>query len=332
MPNKIVFFNHYHRGDLLTSREFVRQIKNELSEFDFEYLHFNHPKLTRDLDIPVVGIPDNLDHKTPFYQEEDGDNKTLYINTWIGCFWDIFCQHGGINMHSLYGQWTKILETLNPYFEVDIQLREEKESYLPRIDYARYNTQSVETYLRNSEAMGRVLVCNGAPMSGQSFSDNMERFINPLAAKNPTVDFVCTSKFETTLSNVLFTDDIINDDEVEEKRAPWEERPVNNCDLFEISFLGQHCDAIVGKNSGPFVFCETYNNYMDPELKFLSFNVSWGEAFHTGQQRPTETMSNGLDIKCQFDIVAISDINNLTDEDVNRIETSLENLVNTLED
>lgn len=328
MPKKIVFFNHYHRGDLLTSREFIRQIKNELPTFEFEYLHFNHPKLTRDLDIPKVGDPSSLDHKTPFYQEED----TLYINTWIGCFWDIFCEHGGINMHSLYATWGKILETLNAYFETDITLRQEKESYLPRIDYDRYNISSVANYLATSEATGRVLICNGPPKSGQSFTDNMQDFINPIAEKNPGVDFVCTTKFNTTHPNVLFTDDLIKDTEVEDKRAPWEDRDVNNCDLFEISFLSQYCDAVVGKNSGPFVFCETYDNYMDPKLKFLSFNVSWGPAFQTGQTRPTETMSNGLDIKCKFDIVAIGDINNLTEDDKQRITSSLENLVNNLED
>lgn len=328
MP-KIVFFNHYHRGDLLTHKEFIRQLKNELpKEFEFEYLHFNHSKLTRDLDIPKVGSPEDLDPKTPFYQEQD----VLYVNTWIGCFWDIFCQHGGINMHSLYGQWEKIYETINAYFNVDIQLKERKEDYLPSIDYSRFNTFNIQRYLAESEATGRVLICNGSPKSGQSFADDMRDFINAVAEKNPHVDFCCTTKFPTTLSNVLFTDDIIGDTDEEDKRAPWEDREVNTCDLQEISYLSQYCDAIVGKNSGPFVFCETYNNYMDPNAKFLSFNVSWGPAFQTGQLKPTETMSNGLDIKCDYKIVPISDINNLTEDDRKAITDSLEQLVAHLED
>ena len=61
-----------------------------------------------------------------FYADDD----VLYINTWVGCNWDVFCKHGGINMHTLYEQWEGIVETINETFGTDIKLREEKESYL----------------------------------------------------------------------------------------------------------------------------------------------------------------------------------------------------------
>ena len=64
--------------------------------------------------------------------------------------------------------------------------------------------------------------------------------------------------------------------------------------------------------------------------KFLSFNVSWGPAFQTGQTRPTETMSNGLNYKCQYDIVPISDINTLTADDVANINNALDKLAVSL--
>lgn len=319
---KIIFFNHYHRGDLLTHKEYIRQIKNELPDVEFEYMHFNHSKLTRDLDIPKVGIPDNLDHKTPFYQ----DGETLYINTWIGCFWDIFCKHGGINMNSLWYQWEKIFETINQAFSVNLKLNEEKEFYLPSIDFSKFNISSIDEYLDKNKGRKKILICNGAPKSGQSFSYNMKDFIETVALNHFDIDFICTEKFETDLANVLFTDDIIKDTEIEEKRAPWEDREVNFCDLQEISYLSENCDAVVGKNSGPFVFCETKNNYMNPKMKFISYNVSWGPAFETGQLKPTETMSNGLNLKCDYRIVPISDINTLTEVDKRNIHNSLESL------
>ena len=324
---KIVFFNHYHRGDLLTHKEYIRQIKNEMpSDMEYEYLHFNHPKLTRDLDIPKTGTPDKLDHKTPFYQ----DGETLYINTWIGCFWDIFCQHGGINMNSLWHQWEKIFETVNQAFSVELKLNEEKEFYLPSIDFSKFNVATIDEYLESNKGKGKILICNGAPKSGQSFSNNMSEFIIGVAKNYPNVDFICTEKFESSAWNVLFTDDIIRDTEVEELRAPWEDREVNFCDLQEISYLSENVDAIVGKNSGPFVFCETKNNYMNPKKKFLSYNVSWGEAFHTGKKTPTETMSNSLNLKCDYRIVPISDIHNLTEDDIRNIKNSLEALAHSL--
>jgi hypothetical protein len=318
--SKIIFFNHYHRGDLLTHKEFIRQLQNELPDFTFEYMHFNHPKLTRDLNIPVIGAPENLDAKTPFYQDEG----VLYINTWIGCFWDIFCEHGGINMNSLWHQWDKILDTINGHFNTEIALRAEKESYLPKIDFTKFDVSSIDEFLKTNTNK-KILICNGPPKSGQSFSDNMQDFINLAAEESPSIDFICTTKFDTTLNNVLFTDDIIVDNEVEDKRAPWEDREVNNCDLQEISYLSEHCDAIVGKNSGPFVFCETYNNYMNPNKKFLSYNVSWGIG-----KPPTETMSNGLDIKCKYTITPISDISTLSSDDIANIHNSLKKLTDSL--
>ena len=318
--SKIIFFNHYHRGDLLTHKEFIRQLQNELPDFTFEYMHFNHPKLTRDLNIPVIGAPENLDAKTPFYQDEG----VLYINTWIGCFWDIFCEHGGINMNSLWHQWDKILDTINGHFNTEIALRAEKESYLPKIDFTKFDVSSIDEFLKTNTNK-KILICNGPPKSGQSFSDNMQDFINLAAEESPNIDFICTTKFDTTLNNVLFTDDIIVDNEVEDKRAPWEDREVNNCDLQEISYLSEQCDAIVGKNSGPFVFCETYNNYMNPNKKFLSYNVSWGIG-----KPPTETMSNGLDIKCKYTITPISDINTLSADDIANIHNSLKELTDSL--
>ena len=324
---KIVFFNHYHRGDLLTHKEYIRQIKNEMpSDMEYEYLHFNHPKLTRDLDIPKAGTPDKLDHKTPFYQ----DGETLYINTWIGCFWDIFCQHGGINMNALWHQWEKIFETVNQAFSVELKLNEEKEFYLPSIDFSKFNVATIDEYLESNKGKGKILICNGAPKSGQSFSNNMSEFIIGVAKNYPNVDFICTEKFESSAWNVLFTDDIIRDTEVEELRAPWEDREVNFCDLQEISYLSENVDAIVGKNSGPFVFCETKNNYMNPKKKFLSYNVSWGEAFHTGKKTPTETMSSSLNLKCDYRIVPISDIHTLTEDDIRNIKNSLEALAHSL--
>lgn len=318
--SKIIFFNHYHRGDLLTHKEFIRQLQNELPDFTFEYMHFNHPKLTRDLNIPLVGEPTNLDAKTPFYQDEG----VLYINTWIGCFWDIFCEHGGINMNSLWHQWDKILDTVNGHFNTEVTLRTDKETYLPKIDFAKFDVSSIDEFLKK-HINKKILICNGPPKSGQSFSDNMQDFINLAAEESPNIDFICTTKFDTTLDNVLFTDDIIVDNEVEDKRAPWEDREINNCDLQEISYLSEKCDAIVGKNSGPFVFCETYNNYMNPDKKFLSYNVSWGIG-----KPPTETMSNGLDIKCKYTITPISDISTLSADDIANIHNSLKELTDSL--
>lgn len=300
--SKIVFFNHYHRGDLHTHKEFVKQLQQELPDFKFEYLHKNPESLTLEYGISKTGTPDHLDNKTPFYKDED----VLYVNTWVGCWWDIFCEHGGINMYTLYDQWQNIFDMINSFFNKNISLKKDRELYLPKIDYSKLFVDGIVKYLDSSDKK-RILICNNVPSSNQSFVSDMKEYIEPLASKYPDRDIICTNKFNTSLDNIKFTSDIIKTD--------------RDCDLQEISFLSRHCDYIIGKNSGPYVFCETYDNYMDEEKTFISFNLK-----NPQFDEIKETMSNGSNYKCNYITVPI--INpNLTTEDKNNITRVFETIV-----
>lgn len=301
MMSKIVFFNHFHKGDLHTHKEFIRHIQSELLDFTFEYMHNNAAKLTAELNIPLVGSPNDLNNKDPFYADDD----ILYINTWVGCNWDIFCKYGGINMYTLYEQWESIVETINETFNTNIKLREEKESYLPKINFKLLSTNKIEDYLLTAdESVRKVLICNNTPMSNQSFKSNMREHILPFAEMYPDTHFICTNKFDTEgQDNIRFTDDIIG--------------PVADGDLQEISYLSRNCNIIIGKNSGPYVFCETYDNYMDTTKKFISFNTK-----HPDYEDVQETMSNGLKLKCSYKAIPILS-NDLTDQDHENIMATL---------
>lgn len=301
--SKIIFFNHFHRGDLHTHKEYVKQIMRDLPDFTFEYLHFNPSKLTKEYGVPLVGTPNTLNNKQKFLKVQD----TLYINTWVGCDWDIFCKHGGINMDTLQESWGVIFEEINKEFNVDLKLDPTKENYLPRIDYSFVDKQGVDYYIENNPTDGRMLICNNAPNSSQSFASNMEEYIIPLAEENPNVHFICTNNISKQLDNVLYTKDIIGD--------------VEETDLLEISYLSRFCDVIIGKNSGPYVFCETYDNYMDPEKVFISFNTK-----NPQYNVIKETMSYGLDIKCRYNAVPIINNTNLTDQDKMNILNAIVNI------
>ena len=82
---KIIFFNHYHKGDLFTCKKFVQQIKDCLPENEYEYWHFNHPKTILDVDIPLTNTPHLLNDKIRFYKEND----VVAVNTWIGAWGEI---------------------------------------------------------------------------------------------------------------------------------------------------------------------------------------------------------------------------------------------------
>jgi len=299
--NKIVFFNHFHKGDLHTHKEFIRHIQSELPNVAFEYLHNNAAKLTAELDIPLIGAPSDLDNKTPFYLDEDA----LYINTWVGCNWDIFCKYGGINMNTLYEQWEKIVEQINEVFETSIKLHKEKEQYLPRIAYNALSTAGVDNYVNSTIGVKKILLCNNVPQSNQSFSSEMREYILPFAEMYPDTHFICTNKFDTDgNNNIFFTGDIIG--------------PVQDGDLQEISYLSTYCDVIVGKNSGPYVFCETYDNYMDDNKTFLSFNTK-----HLDYEDIHETMSRDLKINCNYMAIPIFNNKELTDKDHENIMAAL---------
>lgn len=281
---RIVFFNHYHRGDLFTHKEFVRHIKQLLPDNTYEYWHFNHPKVNLDLEIPLTNTPHQIDHKIIFCHINT--NETMGINTWIGAWPDILSKHKGVNLQSLYESWKIIFEKLN------LKLHDNPEDYLPSIDYGFFNIKNVDEYVSKSNKK-RVLICNGKPMSNQSFEGDMQEIICSLASKYENVDFICTKKINHTYQNVYFTDDIIRDNEQFMGVNPfWNDRPQNTCDLNEISYLSTKCDVIIGKNSGPFVFCETRENLKDPQKVIVSFSK--------GSQ---ESMSNEVDVKCDYRLV-----------------------------
>ena len=76
---RVILFNHYHRGDLFTHKEFARHMKQQMPDSNFEYWHYNHPKVNLDLQIPLTNLPNKLDNRIKFYEQGD----VIGINTWI---------------------------------------------------------------------------------------------------------------------------------------------------------------------------------------------------------------------------------------------------------
>jgi hypothetical protein len=68
------------------------------------------------------------------------------------------------------------------------------------------NFKTAEEYVKaqTSNNSLKVLLCNGAPKSKQSFNYNMESFIIDLAKTYNDVHFICTEKFNTVQKNILF--------------------------------------------------------------------------------------------------------------------------------
>lgn len=287
----INFFNCFHNGDLFVSKEFVRQIVTELPDFNFGYYHLNHPKTIKDLLVPSMGPP-------PFRENLKfvENNNTLNVNTWIGAYYNLhtseppFFWNGGINYLCLYDTWKYIFERINSYFGCNLKIKDSPNDYVPTINYELFDLTEYDKFLESRKNTKKILLSNGQSMSGQSFVDDMSDIIVNFATKYPKHDFICTKKFQTDLNNIFFTDDIFKTDgEISDIKPPWNDRTVQTCDLNEISYLSRSCDIIVGKNSGPFIYCMTKENFMTPNKYIISFNKDL-----------EDSLGYGVDLECEY--------------------------------
>jgi hypothetical protein len=267
--NNISFFQYFHNGDLFSSKEYVRQIVQEMDNTNFQYYHFNHEKVLRDLKIPLAGDPSFLGKNGKTLPVVFQRNNTLYINTWIEAFNRNNINVGiekvhGINHYRLRAYWQYIFNILNTNYKTNLKLKPIDE-YVADIDFTFFDTDKIKI----NHNLKNILVANGEVKSRQSYDGNMNNVVVELSTIFPNHIFFCTSKFITDRPNILFTDDVIADNTRQLSTVSWS-RPT--CDLNEISYVSQQCNLIIGRNSGPFIFCLTKNNVFDSSKTFISFN------------------------------------------------------------
>lgn len=285
---KIEFYNYYHNGDLFCSKSFIKQIVSELKDYEFAYFHNNNPKTISDL-APYGGRAYQDPTKRFIYEE----NK-MSINTWIGIyipekhpepphFWN-----EGINYIALYNIWNYTYSKINDYFGTNLKIKSSPKDYLSTIDYSKFNVDEVDRFLSTRIGRKKILFSNGLPMSGQSFGDNLSSIIIFLSERYSNYDFYCTDKFEHNRDNIFFTSDITK----------------QQSDLNEISWLSRSCDLIVGKNSGPFIYCLEKDNFTNPNKTFISFNNSEIDSLNWGIDIESDyTCSKSMNLNEIFNVI-----------------------------
>jgi len=267
----IVFFNHWHYGDLFSTRGWVADIKRQLPESNFYYAHKKNPRAIIDL-VDTLDeennrmVLDGIDQWKRFGVDED----TILINTWVGSYMGLWA-----NTHPSYISHQRIIgecyNNLRQQFGIDLKLSDDVWDYVPEIDYTPYQTSVIDNYV---DFVGNVyLFCNSAVASAQSSMDNMKSIIEYVAENHKNDTIVATEKFETKLDNIIFTDNIF-----EEK-----------CDLCDISYLSTKVNLVVGKNSGPFTYANTKQNLLDKNKVFVNFS-----------HKPEDLLPYGLDIAADF--------------------------------
>lgn len=248
MLDKLIFYNNFGNGDIHESREFVKDMMKIIPAEEYFYSHLKSPDLISDIPnlqfFPPTVVMNSM---SPFIKEPG----TLYINTWIGRDSRYVLPGIGCTIEENYKMFNEILGAFGHRLTLPVI------SYIPKIEYAYYNIDNVKRFV-NSHISGKVLICNGPVRSAQAHNFDFTPVIINLVTLYRDIEFIITEKIDFSADNLHTTDEVVRSKSV--------------CDLNEVSYLSTFCDVIVGRSSGPFLFCQTYQNWMDLSKVFLSFS------------------------------------------------------------
>jgi hypothetical protein len=266
----IVFFNHWHYGDLFSTRGLVTDIQSQLPGLNYQYIHSKNARSTQDLaSSPDADTCQRMLAQIPMHQRLAHTDNTLFINTWVGAYQGLWP-----NTHPSYMDHRKIYAELYRHLSENYQLNlklSDDWHYVPDYDIQKIDSTSIQRFF--AEHTGKTyLFCNGQVQSTQSSMGNMAAIIDRLAGKYPADNFIATERFPTQCDNIYFTDDIFH----------------LSCDICEIGLLSHSCDLIVGKNSGPFTYSTTREN-LNSDKKFICFS-----------HKPEDVLPYGLDFTSEF--------------------------------
>lgn len=258
MPKRVVFFNHFHNGDIHASRGIIRQIMTKVKQIDpsiqFTYSH----KMAADLLIDIPDLTFDQSALANANSEHIGTliiGDTLYINTWYGQQHFKYMNRHAISFDTLYAAFNDTCRDTWGFSLEDIS--NDPSTFFPTIDYSKFQIMNAKNWLINHPSK-KIFVSNGQALSDQSHNFNMTPLIENLAIKHTDKIFILsnTEQYKIKLPNVYYSGNII-------RRA--------GCDLNENAFLSEHCDTIMGRASGTFAFSQTHNNMFKRTCKMLCF-------------------------------------------------------------
>lgn len=252
---RVVFFNHFHNGDVHVSRQFVRMIMNKLPEMTFEYSHRNPRNLLNDID-GLVFNPGAINMVPSEHMSLLRSGDTVYINTWYAQQKFKHMNQYGITIDSLYACFDENCRNALGFSMQE--LSSNLKDFFPTIDYSKFEIEHAQKWINNNPEK-KILVENGNADSGQAHNFDMTSIVAEIAKKHMDKIFIFTSHSGTRLpDNCIYSDGII--------------KKSFRSDLNEISYLSTHCDMLIGRASGVWSFCLTQQNLFRRNMKYLCFS------------------------------------------------------------
>lgn len=257
MYKNIIFFNHFHNGDIHVSRgiisKIIERVNKQYPEISFSYSHPNASDLLADIpnlkfDPSGINIIKNPHDNFVIIRD------TVYINTWYAQQQYKYMNQYGLTIDCLYAALNDSCEKLWGFSLSEIS--SDLSTFFPTIDYSKFKIDTAKMWL-DQHPEKKIFVANGAGLSGQSTNFAMTPIISQLALRHKDKTFILTSKEgETNLPNIVYSTDIIQK---------------GSSDLNENSFISSFCDVIIGRSSGPSTFAMTQENLFKRPVKILYF-------------------------------------------------------------
>lgn len=265
MYTNVHFFCHYGNGDIFISREFVKELINKIPAENYYYAHAKNKRILAD--IPKLQWEQITDKHVmrSYFRREAND---LYINTWMGVTSKYVTPANSCSINNAFRMYNDMLRALG--FE---GLPNTSLYYIPQPEYVsilgidNFQLQGVRDFI--SDTPNFVLIDNCFVQSNQAENFDFTPIIDELAGDYQNKIFVTTMQTDIIRDNVLFSGLLTKTDD--------------GFDLNEISYLSQYTNVIIGRSSGPMVFCMTKNNCYDSHKIFLSFTYR-PEAAHIVDQ------------------------------------------------
>lgn len=206
----IIFFNHFHNGDVHVSRGFIRKIIDKVKTIDpsthFSYAHKNDYSLLLDIDNlsfnNINGLVSN--EHVPLVRK----GNTILINTWYAQDHHKYMNQHDITFDCLYSIFDQHCKDIWNFSLEEIS--KDPADFFPWIDFNHFNTYNTVDWLQRHKNK-KVFVSNGAVLSGQADNFNLTNVIQNLAQRYRNVDFILTNVegHQVYQPNIYYSSNII---------------------------------------------------------------------------------------------------------------------------
>lgn len=248
MYDRVIFYNHFGAGDIYESREFVKEWMTIVPAREYFYSHGKNPRIL--LDMPELQFKEITVHMNPMKAVWDDLNGNLYVNTWIGRDGSYVLPGIGCTVEGLHRMHNDMLKSCD--FG---ELKNSPVAYIPRIDYDVYPVEKALEFVMN-EKRDLIYIDNGLVQSNQAQNFEFNPIVERIAKNCSDKAFLVTQKFTSEQTNIFFTSDYTGG---------------VGFDLNEVSFMSLFCRVLIGRNSGPHVYTQNWQNVHDGSKKLLSF-------------------------------------------------------------